>query len=124
MHTALWVATGVLAGLVLIAGLVKAVQPRDRLYASGLTYVEDFPAWFIRALGVAEVLGAVGLVLPGLVGTGQVLVPTSAVCLAVTMVGAVVVHLRRREAAKVAMPAFLLALAVFVAWGRLGAWPL
>lgn len=78
MHTALWVATGVLAGLVLIAGLVKAVQPRDRLHVSGLTYVEDFPAWFIRALGVAEVLGAVGLVLPGLVATGQVLVPISA----------------------------------------------
>lgn len=124
MDIALWVAAGVLAGLVGIAGLVKLLQPQDKLIASGLTYVEDFPAWFITTLGAAEVLGALALVLPGLVGTAEILVPVSAVCLAVTMVGAVVVHLRRGEKDKVALPVVLLALAVLVAWGRLGPWPL
>lgn len=124
MQTALWVASGVLAAVVLVAGLTKATQPKDRLYESGLTYVEDFPGWFIRSLGWAEVLGAIGLILPGLVGVLPVLVPVTATCLAITMVGAVVVHLRRGETAKVLMPVVLLALAAFVAWGRAGDWPL
>jgi len=119
MHIALWVASGVLAGLVLVAGLTKALQPKDQLYAAGLTYVEDFPAGFIRALGWAEVLGAVGLILPVLTGVAPVLAPVAAICLAVTMVGAVVVHLRRGETAKAGMPLLLLVLALFVALGRL-----
>ena len=119
MDIALWVASGVLAALVLIAGLTKALQPMDRMYEAGLTYVEDFPAGFIRALGWAEVLGGVGLILPVLTGVAPVLAPVAAICLAVTMVGAVVVHLRRGETGKVGMPLMLLVLAVFVAWGRL-----
>lgn len=119
MDIALWVASGALAAVVLVAGLTKALQPKDRLYDAGLTYVEDFPAGFIRALGCAEVMGAVGLILPVLTGVAPVLAPVAATCLAVTMVGAVVVHLRRGETAKIGMPLVLLVLAVFVAWGRL-----
>lgn len=124
MHVALWAAAGVLAALLLVAGLTKGLQPKDRLYEQGLTYVEDFPGWLIRTLGWAEVLGAVGLILPGLVGVAPVLVPVAAICVGVTMVGAVVVHLRRGETAKALVPLVLLVLAALVAWGRLGPWPL
>lgn len=119
MDVALWVASGVLAALTMVAGLTKALQPKDRLHEMGLTYVEDFSAGFIRALGWAEILGAVALILPVLTGIAPVLAPVAAICLAVTMVGAVVVHLRRGETAKIGMPMVLLALAVFVTWGRL-----
>lgn len=119
MHVALWVASGVLAAIVVVAGLTKALQSTAELYEAGLTYVEDFPGWFIRALGWAEVLGAVGLIVPGLVGIAPVLVPIAAIGLAITMVGAVVVHLRRGETSKTLLPGVLLALALFVAWGRL-----
>ena len=124
MSTALWIASFVVAALMLVAGLTKALRTRDQLHESGLTYVEDLPGWFVRALGVAEVLGAVGLVVPGLVGVATPLVPIAALCLGVTMVGAVVVHLRRGEIAKVLMPFALLVLSAFVAWGRFGLWPL
>lgn len=73
---------------------------------------------------MAEVLGAIALVVPGLVGVAPVLVPIAAVCVGVTMAGAVVVHARRREWDKVLMPIALLALAALVAWGRFGSWPL
>ena len=124
MPTALWIASGVLAAMMLIAGLTKSLQSKAKVYDSGLTYVEDFPAWFVRSLGVAEVLAAVGLVLPGLVGVATALVPVAALCVGVTMVGAVLVHARRREWDKVLMPLVLLALAAFVTWGRWGPWPL
>lgn len=124
MTTALWIASGILAAVMLVAGLTKTFRSKEQLHASGLTYVEDFPAAFMRLLGIAEVLGAVGLILPGLLGVATVLVPIAAICLGITMVGAVVVHLRRGETSKLAMPIALVLLAVFVAWGRLGPWSL
>lgn len=124
MPTVLWIAGAVLAAMILIAGLTKSLQSKEKLYQSGLTYVEDLPARFVRVLGVAEVLGAIGLVVPGLLGVAPVLVPIAAVCVGVTMVGAVVVHARRSEWDKVLMPIALLVLAALVAWGRFGSWPL
>ena len=64
------------------------------------------------------------LVLPGLVGVATALVPVAALCVGVTMVGAMVVHARRSEWNKVLMPLVLLVLAAFVTWGRWGPWPL
>ena len=124
MPTLLWIASGVLAAMMLIAGLTKSLQTKEKLYQSGLTYVEDLPAGLVRALGVAEVLGAIGLVVPGLVGVAPALVPIAALCVGVTMAGAVLVHARRSEWDKVLMPAALLVLAALVAWGRFGPWPL
>ncbi|MGO1972699.1 MAG: DoxX family protein [Propionibacteriaceae bacterium] len=124
MDTVLWIATIILAVMMAVAGLTKAVRTTDQLHASGLTYVEDFPGGFIRALGMVEVLAAVGLTLPGLLGIAPILVPITAVCVAITMVGAIVVHQRRSETKSLAMPLGLLALAIFIAIGRLGPWPL
>lgn len=124
MGTVIWIAAFVLAAMMLVAGLTKALRTRDQLHAQGLTYVEDLPGGFIRVLGVAEVLAAVGLTLPGLLDVVPVLVPITAVCVAITMIGAIVVHLRRSETQSVAMPAALLALAILVAAGRFGPWPL
>lgn len=124
MTIALWVASGILAAVMVIAGLTKTLRSKDQIHASGMTYVEDFPAWFIRALGIAEVLGAVGLILPGLLGIAPIVVPIAAICVGLTMVGAFVTHLRRGETSKLAMPIILVLVAAFVAWGRLGSWPL
>jgi hypothetical protein len=124
MPMVLWIASGVLAAMMLVAGLTKALKTTQQLHETGLTYVEDFPGWFIRALGMAEVLAAIGLVLPGVVEIAPVLVPIAAICVGLTMVGAMLVHVRRGEHRQVGMPVGLLLLAVFVVWGRLGAWPL
>ena len=114
MNVALWIAAGVLAAAFLAAGLTKLTRDRAAL-VERMAWVEDFSAGQVRAIGAVEVLGAVGLVLPALVGPWPWLVPWAATGLALVMVGAAVTHLRRGEAPQVAVNAVLLALAVFVA---------
>ncbi|MDX6741062.1 DoxX family protein [Actinocorallia sp. A-T 12471] len=120
MNIALWIAAGLLAAAFLFAGAFKAAQPPDKLVATGLGWVEDWPAWSVKAIGIVEVLGAIGLVLPALVDILPILVPLAATGLAITMVGAIVVHARRKENQSLPANLLLLALSVFVAWGRFG----
>ena len=118
MNIALWVAAGLLAVAFLAAGLSKLVQPKEKL-AERTPYVEDFSAGAVKAIGGLEVLGAIGLILPGITKIAPVLVPLAATGLALMMIGAIVVHLRRGEK-QIVVNIVLLALAVFVAWGRFG----
>ena len=69
---------------------------------------------------MAEILGAIGLILPAVVHVAPILVPLAAVGLILVMIGAAVVHARRHELPNVAICVVLLLLAAFVAWGRFG----
>ena len=120
MNTVLWIIAGVLAAGFLAAGLMKLAQPREKLAASGMGWTEDFSPGTIKLIGAAEVLAAVGLILPAVLDIAPVLVPLAALGLVVTMIGAAVVHARRKETPMVVANLVLLALAVFVAWGRFG----
>ncbi len=97
MTVALWIVNGLLALAFAGAGVMKLVRPREALRTSGLAWVEDFSPAAVKLVGLAELLGALGLVLPIATGIAPVLAPVAAAALAVTMVGAVVVHVRRRE---------------------------
>ncbi|GII05532.1 DoxX family protein [Planobispora takensis] len=87
-------------------------------------WVEDFTPARIRLIGAAELLGALGLILPAATGIASILTPLAAAGLALTMLGAAATHARRREPAAIAVNLTLLALAAVVAWGRLGPHPL
>lgn len=120
MNIALWVVAILLALVFIGAGATKVFGQREKLMKQ-MPYVEDFPQPVIKAIGVAEVLGGLGLVLPALFDVATVLVPTAAAALAVVMAGAVVTHVRRGDGIGGAAPAVLLAvLSIFVAWGRFG----
>ncbi len=119
MKIALWVAQGVLGLAFLAAGVMKLTMPLADLHDS-LSWTADVPGTLVRLIGLAEVLGALGLVLPALFDTATVLVPLAATGLALVMVGAAVVHARRKETQMIVVNVVLLALAVFVAWGRFG----
>ena len=119
MNAALWVVQGVLAVMFLMAGVLKATQPKDRLVKQ-LPWVEDFSAGTVRFIGAMELLGAIGLILPALTGVAVILTPLAATGLAVLMLLAVLTHIRRREPGAVAFTAVLLLAAVVVAWGRFG----
>ena len=97
MNIAYWIVATLLAVAFLGAGLMKLARPKDALAASGMAYVEDLPAGQIKLIGTAEVLGAVGLILPKLLDIASVLGPVAALALAALMIGAVTVHLRRKE---------------------------
>jgi uncharacterized membrane protein YphA (DoxX/SURF4 family) len=96
-NTWLWILTGFLAAIFLGTGLLKLTTPRERLMEAGIGWTADFSQETIRLLGVAEVLGAIGLVLPALLDVLPILVPISASCLGAMMLGAMVVHARRGE---------------------------
>jgi hypothetical protein len=118
MNIFLWVVAAVLAALFLMAGLMKAVTPVERLRAQ-MGWVDDFPAGSPKVIGVLEVLGAIGLIVPGATDIAPVIVPIAAVGLGLTMLGAVILHAVRKEP-QVGMTAVLLVLCAVVAWGRFG----
>lgn len=122
MNIALWVVAIVLAVVFLAAGLSKLVQPKEKL-APRMAWVEDFETGPIKTIGALEVLGAIGLVVPGVTGIAPILVPLAATGLALLMIGAIVVHARRGEKQAIPVNVVLLLLAVFVAWGRFGPYP-
>ena len=119
MNVTLWIVAGVLAVLFLASGLTKLFQPKEKVVGSTRS-VQNLSEGAIKAIGLLEVLGAIGLVLPAVVDIAPVLVPLAAAGLVVLMVCAMVVHLRYREAKGVVVTLVLLALAAFVAWGRFG----
>src|SRR6266576_4426821 len=88
MNVVLWIVQGLLAALFLFAGGAKLVLPLDQM-----TGPVALPGWFLRFLGVAEVLGALGLILPGLLRIRPGLTPLAAAGLVIIMIGATVITL-------------------------------
>jgi hypothetical protein len=120
MNVALWIVQGVLAAFFGAGGVVKATRDRKRLFDDGMTWVEDFSAGGVKAIAVLEVLAAIGLILPAVTGIAPVLTPMAAVGLGLLMAGAAVVHFRRGEIPYIGVTLALMAVALFVAWGRFG----
>ncbi len=113
MTYALWIVQGLLAALFLFAGGAKLVLPLDQM-----TGPVALPGWFLRFLGVAEVLGALGLILPGLLRIRPGLTPLAAAGLVIIMIGATVITLVGGMVAVALMNLVVALLAAFVAYGR------
>src|ERR687897_2689789 len=119
MNRALWIVAGLLAGVYLASGVGKLIVPKKKLATfPGAGWVEDFSAGTVKAIGALEVLAAVGLVLPAALGIAPVLVPLAAAGLVLLMAGAVFTRIRRHELKAMVADLVCLALAAFVAWGR------
>jgi uncharacterized membrane protein len=119
MNVFLWIVQGLLAAMFLLAGITKLTQPRDKLTAQ-LPWANDFSTPVVRLIGLAELAGALGLILPAKTGIATVLTPLAASGLAVIMLLAMAVHARRKEPLAIAFNAVLLIAAVIVVWGRFG----
>jgi hypothetical protein len=113
MNHALWAVQGLLALLFLFAGGMKLVLP-----IAAMTAQMPFPGWFLRFIGVAEVLGGLGLILPGIFRFKPILTPLAAAGLVIIMIGAVVVTVMSMPIMTALFPLVVGALAVFVAYGR------
>lgn len=110
---ALWTVQGLLAALFLFAGWFKLVTPMAEL-----AKVSTLPPGFLKFIGACEVLGAFGLVLPGLFRVRPGLTPLAAAGLVVIMIGAVVVTAITQGVAPAGFPLAVGALAAVVAVGR------
>ena len=117
MTIAVWIVSGLLAAMYLFAGFNKSLLPVEKLN-------KQFPFSLVtgtrnaRLIGVAQVLGAIGLILPPLTGIVPILAAWAAVGLALVQVSAIIFHVRQGELKVLPMNVVLLLLAVFVAVGR------
>jgi hypothetical protein len=117
MQIALWVASGLLAFAMLAAGGFKLATPRVKLMEK-LKWARTWSDRNVKLLGLAEVLGGIGLIVPWVTGFLPILTPIAAVCLVVLMVGAVKTHVDLKEPPFA--PAILALLGIFIALGRFG----
>ncbi len=121
MNLSLWIAAGLLAAVALAGGISKTFVPKAKLAAApGGEWTADASVRFVKTLGVLELLAAMGLILPALVNIAPVMVPITAVCWVLLMIGAMITHGRLGQYEFVALNLAYLALAAFIAWGRFG----
>jgi hypothetical protein len=113
MNVALWIVQALLACLFLFGGVVKLIMPIDEM-----TKQVPLPGLFLRFIAVCETLGALGLILPGLLHIRPGLTPLAASGLVIIMIGATVVTLMTGGGATALMPLVTGLLAAFVAYGR------
>jgi putative oxidoreductase len=123
MNIVLWILQILLALAFLAAGIPKAFQSIDTL-AKRLSWTREVPAAFVRFIGIAEILGAIGLILPVLTHILPWLTIAAAIGLVLTMISAAVFHLARREYMRTVPSVVLLLLIAFVVFGRLALSPL
>jgi uncharacterized membrane protein YphA (DoxX/SURF4 family) len=115
MTRTLWIVQGLLALLFLFAGSMKLIVPIEMLTAQ---MPLPLPGPFLQFIGVAEVTGAIGLILPGLLRIRPILTPLAACGLVIIMIGATVVTLAGGEVIPALVPLVVGLLCAAVAYGR------
>ena len=119
MHGLDWMFSAVLALVFLITGVTKAFRYEQA--RKSFPWVKDVPRALVQFIGIAEILGAVGLILPAATGFYGWLTPAAAVTLGLLMLLAAGFHMRRHEGPEAGVSVILLLLLAFVAYVR---WPL
>ncbi|MCK6641607.1 MAG: DoxX family protein [Bacteroidia bacterium] len=116
LHITLWIAQVLLAIGFGLAGFMKVTAPIEQLEQSGMSFVNDYGAGMVRFIGISEILGALGLILPAALRIKPILTPIAAVGLSIIMILATIYHVSNNEPIVGAL--VFLALTSFVAWGR------
>ena len=113
LNVVLWIIQGLLALLFLFAGGVKLILP-----IAAIAKQVALPGWFLRFIGVAEVLGGIGLILPGVTRIKTGLTPLAASGLVIIMIGATSVTVAKLSILSALFPLAVGLLAAFVAYAR------
>jgi hypothetical protein len=115
MKLAYWIVAGLLALLYLYSGGLKVVRSKDQLRPM-MGWVDSVPLRLIRTIGVLELLGALGLILPPLTGITPALALAAAIGLVLIQIGGMSLHLSRGEAKMIGLNVVLLILAGVAVW--------
>ncbi|MGO4541803.1 DoxX family protein [Paenibacillus sp. 2TAB19] len=121
MNIALWVAQILLGLMFLMAGVMKTFNPSK--VRETMSWAKNGSTGYILFVGISELLGGLGLLLPGALDIAPILTGIAAIGLAVIMVLAIAFHVKHKENQAIGMNVVLLLLAVFIAVGRLGIEP-
>lgn len=117
LNIGLWVVQVLLFGMFLMTGFMKLSQPIAEL-SNMIPWVAEVPSSMVRFIGISEVLGALGILLPALIRVKPSLTPLAGLGLAVIMLFALIFHIARGEFEAIGMNIVLGLIALFVAWGR------
>lgn len=117
MHITLWVVQVLLSAMFLMSGFMKASMPIEKLSAM-LPWATALPAAVVRFIGLSELLGGLGLLLPSLLRIKPALTAWAGLGLATIMLLAIPFHISRGETPMIGMNGLFMLLALFVAWGR------
>lgn len=116
LHIVLWVLQGLLGALFIFVGFTKISMPINDLAEAGMTFVNSFSEGMVRFIGVSELLGGLGLILPALLRIRPILTPLAAAGLAIVMVLAAGFHISKGE--DMVQNIVLFVLFAFIAYGR------
>lgn len=119
MNITLWIVQVLVGIIFLYSGISKSIYSEQRLIAKGQTGVEGLSLVFIRFIGISEIFGAIGIIVPQWLGILPVLTIISAFCFAFLMIAAATIHHKRREFKAVATNAGLFIACLFIAFGRM-----
>jgi len=117
METLLWILQSHIALMFIAGGLVKLLIPREKMIPKQ-PYVKNYTSTQIKLIGLAEILGAIGLIVPAATGILPVLTPLAAVGLCVIMLLATRLHLQEKEMMKVAIIFMMLCVTGCIAYAR------
>ncbi len=117
MNIALWVVQGLLALAFLLAGAMKSFAPLENL-KKNMAWVGQVPVGLVRFIGVAELLGGIGLILPAVTHILPWLTAAAAIGLVLVMISAAVYHASHKEWSSIGVNVVLLLLALFIVLGR------
>lgn len=117
MHISLWIVQVLLAAMFLMSGFMKASMPVEKLSAM-LPWATSVPVALIKFIGLSELLGGLGLILPSLLRIKPTLTIWAGFGLATIMLLAIPFHISRGETPLIGMNAMFMVLSLFVAWGR------
>ena len=115
MHVAYWIVAGLLALFYLYGGGLKVIRSREQLRPM-MAWVDRMPMAAVRAIGVIEVLGAAGLILPPLTGIAPGLALAAAIGFVLLQVGAIPVHLTSTEDRQIILNVTLIVAAAVTVW--------
>lgn len=117
LNIALWIAQTLLAAMFIMAGSMKTFTPIEEL-AKAMPWINEYGAGLVRFIGVSELLGGIGILLPSLIRIQPRLSVWAGIGLSIVMFLAIGFHIMLSEYAHISMPILLFFLAVFVTWGR------
>jgi uncharacterized membrane protein YphA (DoxX/SURF4 family) len=121
MNTVLWIIQGLIAAMFAMTGFMKLSKSRDEIKArNGMNWAENVSGSQLKLIGLAELLAAIGLIIPQLTGILLWMTPLAAIGLILIMVGAMVLHKQRGDGPKpISLNIMLMLLATYIAFGRL-----
>jgi DoxX-like family len=117
LNITLWIVQGLTAALMLMSAFMKIATPISELSVKW-KWTGELPETVVRLLGVLDLLGGIGIILPALLKIKPSLTPLAALGVVLLMISASVFHISRGEASVIGFNIILMLLASFIAWGR------